>query len=58
MTDKEKAIEEENERLKKQIMIMRKQIKIMRNCENCRFAYDEEHDCMLCDDMKDWEMIE
>ena len=58
MTDNEKAIEEENEKLKMCIERLKKQIKIMRNCENCRFAYDEEHDCMLCDDMKDWEMIE
>ena len=33
-------------------------IEKMKNCENCRFAYDDKHDCKLCDDMKDWEMIE
>ena len=51
-------LEEENEKLKKCIERLKKQIKIMRNCENCRFAYDKEHDCMLCENMEDWEMIE
>lgn len=58
MTDKEKSIEEENEKLKKCIERLEKQMEIMKNCENCRFAYDDKHDCMLCDDMKDWEIIE
>ena len=58
MTDKEKSIEEENEKLKKCIERLKKQMEIMKNCENCRFAYDDKHDCMLCDDMKDWEIIE
>lgn len=57
MTDKEKLIEE-NEKLKKYIERLKKQIKIMMNCENCRFAYDEKHDCMSCEDMEDWEIIE
>lgn len=58
MTDKEKLIEEENEKLKKQIEIMKKQIKIMKNCENCRYAYDKKHDCMPCENMEDWTLIE
>ena len=37
---------------------LKSQIEKMKNCENCRFAYDKKHDCMPCEDMEDWEMSE
>ena len=34
------------------------QIEKMKNCENCRFVYDKKHDCMPCENMEDWELME
>ena len=25
--------------------------------KNCRYAYDEKHDCMTCENMEDWELM-
>ena len=58
MTDEEKAIEEENEKFKKCIERLKAQIEKMKNCENCRYAYDKKHDCMPCENMEDWTLIE
>ena len=37
---------------------LKAQIEKMKNCENCRYAYDTRHDCMSCENMEDWEMME
>lgn len=37
---------------------LKAQIEKMKNCENCRYAYDKKHDCMPCENMEDWEMME
>lgn len=37
---------------------LKAQIEKMKNCENCRYAYDKKHDCMPCENMEDWELME
>ena len=58
MTDKEKTIEEENEKLKKCIERLKAQIEKMKNCDNCSHAYDKKYDCMPCENMEDWTLME
>ena len=37
---------------------LKAQIEKMKNCENCRYAYDKKHDCMPCENMEDWALME
>lgn len=37
---------------------LKSQIEKMKNCENCKYAYDKKHDCMPCENMEDWELME
>lgn len=40
------------------ILEQQAQIEKMKNCENCRYAYDKKYDCMPCENMEDWEIME
>ena len=37
---------------------LKAQIEKMKNCENCKYAYDKKHDCTPCENMADWELME